>query len=466
MTYPESLILIEAMNKRKKLSPMYLRLERLRQLFAELDVDPELPSVHIAGTSGKGSTSSLCADVLRQAGYTVGLHISPHLQTPRERMQVNGQMPSEAVFTHLAEQVYAAALHVEDRHSYGAFSTNDLLFTIAMLYFGQQRVDIAIIETFMGGQYDATNAIKPLVSVVTNVDLDHTKVLGSTVEAIAMVKAGVIKSETPFITGATQSSVIEIFKKRAADLGTSCIVVGEENKYRVRHLGQRGSILSVQVIDNLFANLHLKLLGKHQINNALMVLYIIQVLRSRGWLITDQAIRESFAKAFIPGRLEVVQENPLVILDGAHNPAKAKALASSLRRIFRQKPVIFVFAMKKGKDLNETLKPLLTLADRFIITSLPGSKGQPPAKIREAIRSKGIPAMIRLDPPKALQLALRYAGQDHVICVTGSLYLVGQLRTRWYPSQALESIESDDLPTRTTGEPFANLPAARSHHDR
>lgn len=455
MTYSEAIQLIEQSSKRKKLYPIYLRMERMGLLFKELGIDPAMPAVHIAGTSGKGSTSSLAAEVFKQAGYRVGLHTTPHLQTPRERMQVNGEMPSEETFIQLVETVYTAAMKVEENHSYGAFNSQELLFSLAALYFKQQNVDIAVIETFMGGQYDPTNVIKPLVSVITNVDLDHTKLLGKTVEAIATVKSGVIKSETPFITGATQPSVLEIFRRRCQDVGAPLIVMGQQNSYRSRQLGQKGSLLSVQVLDSIFANLHIKLLGKHQVNNAVLVLYIIQVLRSRGWLISDEAIRQAFAIAFIPGRLEIIQENPMIVLDGAHNPAKTKALANSLKRIFKDKKVIFVFAMKKGKDLEDSLKPLLPLAKKIIVTKFSDKKSRSTTFIHDYIKSKGIPVTTRLNPVEALELAKRQATSKELICVTGSLYLVGKLRDQWYPQQRTENHFYDDAAWPTVqGEPM------------
>ncbi len=437
MTYQQAIKTIEQAGKRKALRPVFLRIQRLMLLFQFLNIEIETPAIHIAGTSGKGSTSALCSEVLRAAGYHVGLHTSPHLQTPRERMMVDGKMPSETTFADLIERVWQGALEVEQNHSYGAFNSNDILFAATMLHFHEMRVDIAVIETSLGGEFDSTNVILPLVSVITNVDLDHTKVLGESVEAIALVKAGVIKPQTPFITGAAQSSVNTIFKKRAADVGAPCIVIGEESSYKARSLGQQGSILSAQVLDNLFANLHIRLLGKHQIRNALLVLYIVQVLRSRGWLIADDAVKIAFENAFIPGRLEVIQENPLIILDGAHNPAKARALADSLKRIFRNKKIIFVFGLKKGKDITNSIKPLLNVADKFIVTSLPNEKGLKPSIIAKTIKQLGGAAVVRKDPWTALALARSQVKKDGIICVTGSLYLVGQLRSTWYPAESI-----------------------------
>jgi dihydrofolate synthase/folylpolyglutamate synthase len=433
MTYAEAITTLEQSSKRKKLYPIYLRLERLNLLFKSLAIDPAMPSVHIAGTSGKGSTSALAAAVLQEAGYVVGLHTTPHLQTPRERMQVNGQLPTELEFADLVDTVYTKVLEIEDNNSYGAFNSQEILFAIAALHFSRQNVDIAIVETFMGGQYDPTNVIRPLLSVITNVDLDHTKLLGKTVESIAMVKAGVIKPETPFLTSATQASVLRIFEQRCQDLNAPYIAVGEENTYKSRLLGLKGSLLSATVLNNLFANLHLNLLGKHQINNALLVLYIIQILRARGWLIEDIAIRQAFAHAFIPGRLEIIQQEPMIILDGAHNPAKSRALATSLRRIFKNKKVVFVFGIKRGKDLTATLKPLLPLAAKFIVTRFSEKKARSTAIVARAIREKGIPVTVRVDPVDALKLAKKQVKKDQYVCVTGSLYLVGKLRDQWYP---------------------------------
>jgi dihydrofolate synthase/folylpolyglutamate synthase len=464
MTYHEAVYYVEHASKRKLLSPIYLRLERLKLLFAKLDIDLNSPSIHIAGTSGKGSTSTLCASVLQAAGYTVGLHTTPHLQTPRERMQVNNQLPTEAEFTQLVTEVKTAIEYVEAHHSYGAFNTQEVIFALTALYFKQQKVDIAVIETFMGGQYDPTNIIKPLVSVITNVDLDHTRLLGKTIESIATVKAGVIKNGVPFITGATQPSVLDIFHRRCADLNTSCLIVGKEDYKQSRMMGRKGSLLSVQVLNQLFAKLHISLLGKHQINNALMVLYILQVIRNLGWLVPDEAIRQGFTESFIPGRLEIIQENPTVILDGAHNPAKTKALAASLRRIFPKQKIIFVFAMKKGKDLEESIKPLLPLAKKFIVTRFSEKKSRSTAYINKHLRVKSAVTTTRLDPVTALNLAKKQAKTGDVICVTGSLYLVGRLRNQWYPQgNEAATITIDDTPWGSiVGEPTQQSEIVRS----
>lgn len=453
MNYEEAVDILKNANKRKKLYPPYLRKERLELLFNKLGINPVMPAVHIGGTSGKGSTSSLCAAVFQEAGYKVGLHTTPHLQTPRERMQVNGKLPSEEEFGQLVYKVYSAAIEVEETNSYGAFGYQELLFTTAALFFKNQKTDIAIIETFMGGQMDATNLIKPLVSVVTNVDLDHTSVLGKTVEAIAMVKAGVIKEGTPFITSATQPGVRAIFQARCRDLNSPCIVVGQENRYRSRLLGQKGSILSAEVLNNLFANIHISLLGRHQINNALLTLYIVQVLRARGWLIADEAIRVAFTKAFIPGRLEIVQDNPLIVLDGAHNPAKTKALAGSLKKIFKNRKAIFVFSMKKGKDLQESIKPLLPLAEKFIITRFSKKKSVPTSEIKKLIQAYGVPVTVRVDCNKALELAAKQIKKDQYICVTGSLYLVGKVRDHWHPYSSPTDQTKLDLPWSIDRQP-------------
>ncbi len=436
----------------------------MEYLFRALGLDPEYPSIHIAGTNGKGSTSSLIAAVLKEAGYSVGLHTTPHLQTPRERFQINGQLPSEEVFALHVERAYRAILEIEANHSFGAFTNQELMFATGMDYFQRQGVDIAVIETFMGGQYDATNIIRPLVSVITNVELDHTGILGKTISSIAMVKAGVIKPQTPFITGATQPEAIQLFKQRCQDMKTECIVVGEENKYRARQLGLKGSLLSAEVLNNLFADLRIGLVGRYQINNAILCLYIAQVLRARGWLIADQAIRDGFERAFIPGRFEIVEHQPLIILDGAHNPAKTRALAHSLRPVLKNQKAIFVFAMKKGKNWEESLRPLIPLAAKFIVTRFSAKKSRSTTVIHRYLKAQGIPVATRLDPQAAIALAKRQVRPNQYICVTGSLYLVGKIRNQWHPygSHEPEALDLEQDTNRTIGEPRVHKKAALS----
>ncbi|TSC66166.1 MAG: dihydrofolate synthase / folylpolyglutamate synthase [Candidatus Berkelbacteria bacterium Gr01-1014_85] len=431
--YQQALSLLRQSQQRGLLSPIYHRLRRLELLAHKLQVDLQAPTVHIAGTSGKGSTSLLVSQILMSAGYKVGLHTTPHLQTVRERMQIDGQLITEDQFSQRFEHVYQQALQIEAKSSYGAFQRQELLFMTALLHFQTENVDIAVIETFMGGEYDPTNIIKPLVSCVTNVDLDHTRLLGKDLISIAMVKAGVIKPQVPFVNGAIQPAVSELFARRAEDLGSPYIEIGQKHPRSAKSLGLNGSLLTAEVMNQFFYDLHLSLIGQHQIQNALMSLYLIQVLRSRGWLIADLAIRQGLKQAFIPGRLEIVDHSPLTILDGAHNPAKCTALAQSMRILFPKKRIIMVFAMKKGKDLLPSLKPLTKIVDKIIVTRFSERKGYATTDLAKLVRQNGIPCTTRLDPTKAYELAKDLAGHDGIVLITGSLYLVGLLRCLWHP---------------------------------
>ena len=405
-------------------------LERMHRLLAELG-DPHrgLPVLHIGGTSGKGSTATMAARILERAGYRVGLHVKPHLERVEERFVING---AEIPTPRLVQMLRAAA---PAARRVGP-TWYELTVAIAFQYFRAEQVDLAVVEVGLGGTYDGTNVVQPLVATLTNVGLDHTEILGDTVEQIAADKVGILKRGAVAVSGATQETVREIVARRCAAVGAPLWQLGAEIGYQVRALEPRGSWFDLFLPGRELRDLHLRALGAHQVANAALAVASVEALRGAGFPVPAAAIRAALAAAEIPGRLEIVDTRPLVVLDGAHNPAKMAALAAALETLFPGRRITGVLAFKRGHDLAATLEPILPLLDRAVLTRFdaetdfgPGQSVEP-ERVAALCTAAGFPDLwqIEPDPRRAVDRARAAAGPEGLVCVTGSLYLVGAVR--------------------------------------
>ncbi|MDP3725102.1 MAG: folylpolyglutamate synthase/dihydrofolate synthase family protein [Nanoarchaeota archaeon] len=398
-----------------------MRLERIEHLL-RLIGNPEksFKSIHIGGTSGKGSTAYITAAILKEAGYNTGLHLSPHLEKINERLQINGKLISDKEFTNLVAWIKPYVKQVEKEGEYGAPSYFEVLVAMSFEYFKRKKVEIAVIEVGLGGTLDATNVIHPLVAIITNVGLDHTEILGNTVEKIAREKAGIIKEGIEVVTAATQKSVLGIIKK--------CC---KEKHARLTIIEKRPNVPPLRPI------------GEHQKVNAACAIMAIKKL---GFKVSETAIERALLHVQIPGRFEVIEKlkKPTIVLDGAHNPAKMRALVDTLRQFFAKRKITFVFAAKKGKDAEAMLRLLAPLAEKFYFTRFqattdfgknqsmnPEELGKILKKINRSIQtetsqnSKKTFYKIVADSKRNFQLS---TFNFQLICVTGSLYLVGEAR--------------------------------------
>ncbi len=405
-------------------------LERMRRLLAEIgNPEAHLDVLHIGGTSGKGSTATIAAAILREAGYHVGLHVKPHLERVEERFVIDGMsIPSDQLID-LIQVVAPAARRVNP-------TWYELTVAVAFEYFRRERVDVAVVEVGLGGTYDGTNVVSPRVAVLTNVDLDHTEVLGDTVEKIARDKVGIMKPGVPAISGAVQPSVRAIVEQRCADVHAPLWQVGREIQYTISALGPDGSSFDLQIPRRRLADLSLRPRGAHQVANAALAVAAVDALGESGFDAPDEAIRRGLATVEVPGRLEVAARDPLVLLDGAHNPAKMTALAEALASLYAGRSITAVLAFKRGHDLEATLAAILPLLRRVILTRFDSDtdygQGQaldPAAVARLCARLRpDLEQHVDADPYCAVQRALGMAGPTDLICVTGSLYLVGTVR--------------------------------------
>jgi dihydrofolate synthase/folylpolyglutamate synthase len=392
----------------------------------------DLNVVHIGGTSGKGSTATLVADILRLAGHRVGLHVKPHLENVEERFVVDGCAIETEPLAKLIRDVAPIARRWRP-------SWYELTVALAFEHFRAQKIDVAVVEVGLGGTYDATNVVQPAVAVLTNVGLDHVEILGDSVELIAMDKVGIIKPGATTVSGATQESVRAIVRERAQAVGSRLWLVGESYFYNVAELGESGARFDLQLPSRHLSDLRLALLGAHQVANAATAVAACEALAGGDAAVSEATIREALRRAAVPGRLEVLGGDPLLVLDGAHNPAKMEALGSALIDVYPCRAVVGVLAFKRGHDLPSTLRAIAPRLRAAVLTTFDATtdfgRGQAidPAEIDATLMSLGveIPRVVERDPILAVQRAICWSKPSEVVCVTGSLYLIGVVRAHF-----------------------------------
>jgi dihydrofolate synthase/folylpolyglutamate synthase len=402
--------------------PGDLKLERMRALLKLLgDPHDRVRLVHVTGTKGKGSTCAMLASVLRAAGYRVGLFTSPHLEHVEERVQVDGVPISHAeLAARMAEA--AAAVRVLDADGSAGITFFEIGTALGFLHFCYRRCDVAVIEVGLGGRFDSTNVCHPLVSVITNVGLDHTAQLGNTLEAIAYQKAGIIKRRVPVVSGVTQDGPRAVVRRVAAEVGAPLYEVNSLS----RDAGGAGG-------DNPPATRWsaTNLLGAHQLANAAVAVAAVERLRETGMPIPDAAVARGLADVRWPARVELISTAPHVVLDTAHNVPSAEALVNTLREsipVSGTKRV--VFAVSSDKDYRGMLRVLADYFDHFHLTRYGNPRGVPPEKLAAVLAavSPGKPFTLHATSREAWAAARAAAGGDDLVCVTGSVFLAGELR--------------------------------------
>jgi dihydrofolate synthase/folylpolyglutamate synthase len=393
-------------------------------------------SVHIAGTNGKGSTAAFLASMLRAAGYRVGLYTSPHLVSFTERIRINGVPVTEERVVGLAERVRARYENVRFAEG-GPLTPTFFEVTTAMAFtcFAEERVDIAVVEAGMGGRLDSTNVVDPLVSVITNIDLEHTEFLGTTVVMIASEKAGIIKPGVPVVTGAVQPEVLAVIEQQARlagspvfrmpqDFGAEQATAGPEQEFDYRGIFAR------------LPRLRIVMLGRHQVDNACIALAAAECIGKAGMKIPEAALRAGLADAVWEGRLERVARSPDIYLDGAHNPASAQVLADALRDLKRSyRRMVLVVGILKDKDYRGILDRLVPLADRVVVTRPNYSRALDTASLAAEISTLNSDVASTGSVAEAIDLARRETARDDFIIITGSLYTVGDARAAFRPGE-------------------------------
>lgn len=392
------------------------RVERTRQILAALGSPQDTyATIHVTGTSGKGSTAATIAAMLSAAGYRTGLRTSPYLQVATEKLQISHRLIDGITFAATVDAVFSAA----ERLDLGPLVYTEAWAALSYLWFAQRQVDIAVIEVGAGGRFDTTNVITPEVSVITSVGMDHVVSLGPTLADIAWHKAGIIKQGRPVVTGDLRPEALAVIEHEAQTLGAPII---------------RASTPA--------ADLATGMSGAFQSANAAIALGVMDALRSRGRFIPKVAEQSGLAAARLPGRLEQMPGGrPGIWLDGAHNSDKMQALVSSLASVLERRPVMVVGALG-NKDIDSMATAIASAASSVVCTEphVLGKHASPAGEVASALRAAGFTGPVACEPDPLLAVSMAEEigeAQDEPVVVTGSLYLIGEVRRRWFPDAAI-----------------------------
>lgn len=433
MTYEESL---EYLNGLLKFGIKF-GLERIAAL-CEAFGNPQkrLRVVHVGGTNGKGSTATFVSSILREAGYIVGLYLSPYVHDVRERVQIDGNMISKESFAALVSEIKPVADRI-GQTDLGPVTEFEVKTLIAYLYFARRQVDFAVLEVGMGGRFDATNLVDPMVAIITNVSLDHTERLGDTTEKIAFEKAGIVKQGTVVVTAAEDEDAWRVILSRCREEGAEVWRVIRSHARRSGspsadvqfRYSSKGNSFSFHGGDVHMIGLTPGLHGAFQHVNAATAVAAILALEKYEVRISPPAIFAGVSNAYIPGRLEVLRERPRVVIDGAHNPAAARNLARAIRENFNYERLILVVGMLSTHPSEEFLAYLAPMASAVIATQSTWSKAAPPDEVAESARKFCGNVEIVERVPDAVRRALAIAGENDLVVVTGSFYTIGEVET-------------------------------------
>jgi dihydrofolate synthase/folylpolyglutamate synthase len=427
--------------------PSDLKLDRMRALLERLDNPQDcLRIIHVAGSKGKGSTSAMLAAVLARAGYRTGLFTSPHLSHMEERFQIDGAAISQDDLTSLMEEICVAAAAPLAASSTAPLVAELTFFEIAtalgFLHFARQRVELAVIEVGLGGRFDSTNVCRPLISLITSISLDHTQLLGNTVASIAREKAGIIKPKCVAISGATDQEARQVIAGICRERNAPLNQLGADFHYRYEPCridpGQDAlprPRVHVRSRKREWRDLELGLIGDHQGANAAVAAQCVECLTDLGMRIPEAAVRGGLAQVRWPARLEIMARRPLVVLDCAHNVASVQALVQTLLTSFPPSRRLLVFAVSADKDLAGILQVLAPHFEHAYLTRFQSNpRGAAPDQLAELWRSTGhLSCSVCPDPAEAWRSARAAAGPDDLVCITGSVFLAGELRPHLVP---------------------------------
>lgn len=423
MNYQETMLYLDGLGK----FGIRLGMERIEGLLRELgNPEQKIKTVHVTGTNGKGSVSSMIANILRAANLKVGKFTSPHLVKYNERIVIGGEDISDENFAALLTIVKRAADSIVAKGVCEQPTQFEILTAAAFLHFALENVDYAVIEVGMGGLWDSTNVITPVVSVITNVSLDHTDRCGTTVERIAMQKAGIIKENVPVVTAAEGDDALGPIKAVAMFKQAKLYIYGRAFWGTEVESSMDGQTFTLHAGEYYSSDYTIKLPGEHQIANTSVAVVAAKLISKQDERINELVLHLGVANTVWPGRMERIAQNPDVILDGAHNPAGAAALRKALDKYYVDQKRIFVFGMMGDKDMTNVIKTLIRPLD--MVYAVRADSGDRAAAAEELAVLIGPQALAMDSLADAYETAVKEAGEDGVVCVCGSLYLVGSFK--------------------------------------
>ncbi len=397
-------------------------------------------AVHVTGTSGKGSVATMTATLLQQTiqprGLYVGLHVSPYIQVPREKLIIDGYMVSDSEYRAAVADIkkqyeqYCRHIQPSDMPNYG-----EVWIALTHRLFSRHAVRWGVIEVGMGGRFDPTNILNTRVAVITNVDYDHVDVLGPKLEDIAWNKAGIIKRGIPTVTGVTQPELLRVIREEARKQHSELWVIGTQFSVRNVRLRDNGVVADILTPRRRYTNLFISMCGAFQATNAAMAICAAQLaLQEEGIDLSEEQVRAALGNVSMVGRFEIMQQDPLVVLDSAHNPAKMKALSELLRAQYHNKKITLIIGMLKTKDVLASIRPIIPLAHRIIASEsvVLGKPSLPAAEMKAIINAHFPHQKVDIEPDvqKATHLAIQklQGKSGAMIVITGSMYMLGKAR--------------------------------------
>lgn len=433
MTYPEATTYLESLIDYEKTpaGSAAIRLWNLDRMAHMLGAvgDPHLHlrCLHIAGTKGKGSTAAMAASILAAAGNRTGLYTSPHLVSFRERIRTNEGMIPEAEVVRLVEQVRPIVEGMR-ASEIGLPSFFDAYTLMGLLYFAQQRVDIAVIETGLGGRLDATNVVHPLACGITRIGLDHTQELGATITQIASEKAGIIKPGVPVISSPQVPEVADVLEAVCLERGAQLLMVGGTGPTitATRTEDADRQVFAIRGLERVYRDLRCPLLGAYQAENAAVAIGLVELASRHGVAVGEEAVRAGIEQVRWPGRFQIVSRRPHIVLDGAHDEIGARALAKTVEAVFPGRRVLLVLGVHLDKDAEAIAEELCPLADRVIATASSSPRALEASELQKIAFRHSKHTSAYTPVSLAIREAVSGAQPDDVILVTGSLYVVGE----------------------------------------
>ncbi len=413
----------------RKASGRKLGLENIRN-FLHLIGNPQdsFPSIHIAGTNGKGSTAAILESILRHSGLRTGLYTSPHLIDVRERIKICGKsIPFSDLITFLSH--YKSLIEITD------ISFFEILTALAFTYFKEKNVDIAVLETGLGGRLDATNLVNPVLTVITEIGKDHTKTLGRTLKSITKEKAGILKPEVLCVAGITKKRVKKLLSPLCDENGIPVVFSKESVRISNIRLSKHGSMFDLKSKSFHLSNLFLRLAGRHQILNCSTAIQAVEELKKKGWKISENGIRAGLKNVEWRGRLELLCEDPTIVVDSAHNPMGIDTLVDALNTIYKYRSLILIFGVLKDKDYRKMFQKIAPLANRIILTKPLSDRALEPEAILSLPQSKNKEIEIIPIIRKALFHAIKIATKNDIVVAAGSIYFAGEVLRIWDESK-------------------------------
>ncbi|MDI6704092.1 MAG: folylpolyglutamate synthase/dihydrofolate synthase family protein [bacterium] len=424
MTYQEAIDFLYDLQR----SGVKLGLKRVKKLLSLLgNPHKNLQVIHVGGTNGKGSVTTFISSILKEAGFRIGTYTSPHLTRFNERIAINGRQIKDEEITSLVEEIRPQVLKVGST-SFGHPTFFEVTTAMAFLYFQRMKPEFVVCEVGLGGRLDATNVLSSLIQVITNIGVDHIDYLGNSIPCIAKEKAGIIKNSGTVIVGIYDQKVLRIFERICSKRNATLFKIWRDMGWRLISSNRSGQIFSIKGIVNRYDNLHIKLLGNHQILNAVLSVGVVELLRKFGIVVKEEGIRLGLAKAQLPGRLEIIRKNPLIVLDVAHNEDGARALRNAIVSLFTYDRLILVIGILKDKAIDNILEILTPLASTVVVTQpMVNRATELDVLLRMALRYNRNTVGFK-EVKDGVRFAQALATESTLILITGSHFTVSEAR--------------------------------------